>query len=318
MKQRKAMKNRVIIPAAALAASIFAFGGCAERDYDTQPQSREIVLNMSGPASFGETRAPVDNWSDTPVSIGYVFAPHNIFDRSLTVSVRDNSGMRVNTGLGYPEDDSVVTFVGYHPVATPSAVGTVTYDLSKGNVDVMVSNSVYGSLSNTILSKGSKLVFEHMLTRVTFRLNCAQGQSYPEPVYGLRASASGSKPLNTAVTFDLAVEDLTFKIAGGVFAGNIEGFVIPPFASSPIVVDMMVQDTVPLSFVVSTLTGDKGISIGADPDGFWAKLTTEGGDRGKQYVVDLAFSGEIILAQDIAVTPWKTGIDTVGGSQTWW
>lgn len=314
------MKYRVIIPAAA--ALIFALGGCTERDGESQlpnPQSREIILSMSGPPDFSTvTRAPVDSWNNTPVSIAYAFAPNTVFDRSLTVPVSDNDGQLVNTGLPYPEDNSVVTFIGYHPVAAPNAVGTVTYDLSKGNMDVMVSNSVSGSLDNKILDQGDKLVFEHILTRVTFRLQCAQGKSYPEPIYGLRASASGSKPLNMAVTFDLAVEDITFKISGVVFAGDIEGFVIPPFGASPVVVEMMLQPGVPLSFIVASLTGDRNIAIAGDPDGYWTKLTTEGGERGKQYTVLLSFSGEIILAQDIAVIPWQAGIDNMGGAQTWW
>lgn len=310
------MEKRTIIT---LAVCLLGLAGCAESD--DMPRDNRIVLSMQLPAvESAASRAPVDGWNETPVSVGYVIAPGTLFDRSLTIPVGDNAaGQHVNTGLAYPEDNSVVRFVGYHPVARPNAVGTVTYDISKGNHDVMISNSVSGSLGNTILSQGGKLVFEHMLTRVTFRLQCAPGQSYPEPIYGLHAMASGSKSLNTAVTFDLAAEELTFKITGMVFAGDIEGFVIPPFGIPPVVVEMMLQPDVPLAFNVSSLTGDRNITNISDPDGHWAKLTTQGGERGKQYTVLLSFSGVVILAQDIAVTPWKeTSGQYLGGAQTWW
>ncbi|MCL2561428.1 MAG: fimbrillin family protein [Rikenellaceae bacterium] len=315
------MEKRLIIPAFALLAFALVAVGCNDnKELATSQQSRSIILSVSSPTgSVAASRAPVDSWDNTPVSVAYMFAPAVVFDRALTVSVTDNTGEHVNTGMEYPLDNSVVSFIGYHPVAAPNAVGTITYDISKGDVDVMMSNSVSGTLSNTIIGQGTKLVFEHMLTRITFKLQCAPGQSYPEPVFGMRASASGAKSLNTAVTLDLGAENLTFKISGGVFTGDLNGFVIPLFGAPAVIVDMMLQPDVPLAFDVVSLTGDRSITITGDPGGYWANLTAVGGERGKQYTVELAFSGEMILAQNITVTPWINGNQNLGGnSGTWW
>ena len=314
------MEKRSIIPAFALLTFALASVGCNDNKEPAMLQNRSIVLSVSGPtASAAASRAPVDGWDNTPVSVAYAFAPSVVFDRSLTVSVTDNAGEHINTGMEYPLSNSAVSFIGYHPVAAPNTIGVITYDISRGDVDVMMSNSVSGTLSNTIISQGTKLVFEHMLTRVTFRLQCAPGQYYPEPVFGMRASASGTTPLNMMVSLSLEDEELLFKIPGVVFIGDPDGFVIPRFGTPVLILDMMLQPDVPLAFDVVSLTGDRGISITADPGGYWAALTTSGGERGKQYTVELAFSGEIILAQNITVSPWISGEQNLGNnSGIWW
>lgn len=290
------------------------------------PDSK-IVLKVGelSKQTSAESRAAVDEWENTRVSVGYRFAVSQTeFNKSLTVTVGDpgptsvnNDGEHIHTGMEYPTDDSPVSFRGYYPVDTPNAVGAVTYDISKGDVDVMLSNTVTGSLLSPI---SDKLVFEHQLTRILFKLRCAPNRSYPEPVFGIRASASDILPLMTAVTLELgSMQPPLFRIRGEIFCGDLAGFTIPLYGEDWRVIDMMVQPDVPLAFVVSSLTGDRAITIDSDPGGVWTELTTQGGDRGVQYTLELAFSGEYILAQQITVTPWVSGDQNLGGnsSVTW-
>ncbi len=289
----------------------------------------KIVLGVDGLSApkSAATRAPLDQWENTDVSVGYKFASRQTeFDKSLTVTVEDigpiateNNGQFVETGMEYPEDDSSVSFRGYHPVAAPNAVGAITYDISKGDVDVMLSNTVSGSLSSPI---AQNMVFEHQLTRITFKLRCANGKAYPEPVFGIRASASTATPLMTAVTLELgSSQPPSFKVSGNIFCGDLAGFVIPPFGPSWYVVDMMVQPDVPLAFNISSLTGDRVITIKGDPNGYWGALTSAGGERGVQYTVQLEFSGEAIIAQGITAGAWVGGNQDLGGNSgkgEWW
>lgn len=315
------MIKKWIKPIFALTAVGIALAGCGDGKeiYGDVPQDdltdRGIVLKVGAPD--GGNRAAVDEWDNTLVSIAYVFAPSVWFDRALTVSVADNDGAYINTGMEYPLDYSAVSFIGYHPVAAPNAAGVVTYDISKGDVDVMMSNTVSGTLAAPITDK---LVFEHKLTRVVFKLRCAPGQSYPEAVFGIRASsASLTKSLSTAVSLDTEPVAVNFKIPGGVFRGSFDGFVIPLYGLDPVVIDMMLQPGVPLAFNVVSLTGDRDIVVANASDNYWHDLTTVGGEAGKQYTVNLSFSGVLILAQDISVDAWVEGNRNIGGnSGTWW
>jgi hypothetical protein len=291
------------------------------------PQTRQIVLGVDGlsVSPNNETRAAVDEWENTPVSVGYKFdVAQTEFDKSLTVTVEDagplateNDGQLIETGMEYPTDDSQVSFRGYYPVGTLNAIGAITYDISKGDVDVMLSNTASGSLNAPI---SDKLVFEHQLTRITFKLRCAQNKAYPEPVFGVRASAATIKPLMTAVTLELGSPmPPLFKISGDIFCGDYEGFVIPPFGPDWYIVDMMVQPGVPLAFNIASLTGDRTITINGDANGYWAQLTSTGGLQGVQYTVQLEFSGETILAQQITATEWVEGEQNLGGNMgEWW
>jgi len=324
------MKRSFIIPALAITLSV-AMGGCVRDEVPVSPPTPndgKIVLGVEGlqkPTAPG-TRAALDEWENTEVSVGYRFAASQTgFDKSLTVTVEDpgpltgeNDGQHIETGMEYPTDNSTVSFRGYYPVAAPNAAGTITYDISKGDVDVMLSNTVSGSLNAPI---AQKLVFEHQLTRVTFNLRCARDTSYPESVFGVRASASTAAPLMTAVTLELdSPLSPSFKISGSVFSGDLAGFVIPPFGADWHVVDMMLQPDVPLAFNVASFTGDRAITINGDLNGYWAQLTSRGGRRGERYTVQLEFSGEEIIARQITVAPWREGDRNLGGNsgKEWW
>jgi hypothetical protein len=320
------MKRNFIAQALVIALSVMTAGCNKELLPHPVAGDGSIVLGVEGlptPKDV-DTRAALDEWENTPVSVGYKFAAAQTdFDKSLTVTVEDagaldseNDGQLIETGMEYPTDYSLVSFRGYYPVAEPSAVGTITYDISKGDVDVMLSNTVSGSLDSPITQK---MVFEHQLTRITFKLRCATGKSYPEPVFGVRASASTATPLMTAVTLELGSSmPPLFKISGNIFCGDFNGFVIPQYEWY--VVDMMVQPGVPLAFNLASLTGDRAINITGDTSGYWAQLTSAGGAQGVQYTVQLEFSGEAIIAQDITATAWVDGNQNLGGNSgtQWW
>ena len=307
---------------------MIAVAGCAKNESHVAG-NRRIILGVDGPSNRSAvTRAPLDEWENTPVTVAYMFAAtQTVFDKTMTVIVGDvggtdveNDGEHIDTGMEYPADDSQVSFRGYYPVAVPDEAGVVAYDISKGDVDVMLSNTASGSLTAQI---SDKLIFRHQLTRVTFRMRCAQNQSYPESVFGMRAGAATSKLLMTTVSLDPGdtVEPATFKMPGSIFCGDLDGFVIPLYGEPPVTIDMMLQPDTPLAFRVASLTADRDINITNDPPGkgIWSKLTTVGGEKGTHYIVDLAFTGEIILAQNISAAGWFPGNqDLGGGSKTWW
>ncbi len=321
------MKKMTTISALALVAMAAVVAGCIKDS--GEPRNYDITLDVAGLPKVPATRAPLDEWENTPVSVGYMFAAtQTAFDKTITVTVEDpgaigesgseNDGQHIKTGMEYPPDDSEVSFRGYYPVETPTAAGVVTYDISKGATDVMLSNIATGKYSEPI---DDKLVFRHRLTRVTFLMRCAQNQSYPEPVFGIRAEAATSKVLMTAVTLDLGEEiaPVTFKVPGSVFCGDIEGFNIPLYGPDYVVVDMMLQPGTPLDFTVVSLTSDRLIGLDSDPSGIWAQLTNSGGEEGKRYTVELSFSGEVILAQKITVDDWLDGDQNLGGGGgPWW
>jgi hypothetical protein len=323
MRKEKYMRNRIIKPAVAFIALLTALTGCIQDGGVTPPEPTDpsITLGVDLPRreekETGSTRAAVDEWDNTPVSIAYFFEPGVYYDRSLTVTVEDAGGQHIKTGMEYPSDQSIVSFRGYHPVQTPSETGTVSYDITGGDIDVMVSNPVEGKINNQITDK---LRFEHQLTRVTFRLKCATNDtSYPEPVFGITAEASTTtKFLGTWVVLDLGSStDPVFKSWGSVFSGDKNGFVVPAYQENPVVVEMMVQPLVPLKFTVVSLTGFRDITVPIG-NAIWNELTTVGGAKGYRYNVDLNFSGESIIAQGISMTPWADGGDLISGNQSWW
>lgn len=294
--------------------------GCSGIQPVDLPTSSSIYLGVNSLGS-NNTRAAIDEWDNTAVSIAYAYAPSTIFDRSLTVSITDDNGEHINTGMEYPSLDTEVSFIGYHPVAAPSSLGVVDYDLSKGDVDVMISNKVSGKLSVPV---SQVMTFEHKLTRFTFLMQCKAGESYPEPVNGVTVTANTAftpKKLMTYVTLDLnsANGTETFKIPGTIFNGSPEGVPVPQDLGgtvAPLVFDVMVQPKVPLLFKVVTLTDEKTIDITSSA--LWDLLTeTDGGTAGEQYTIKLEFSGEKIIAQGIRVSKWL-GDTTVKDGGVWW
>ncbi len=317
-------RTAITIVLAALVAS--ATGCIVDRDLlKPTPHDSDITLGIDVlPHSAPATRAALEEWENTPVSVAYMFVDsQTAFDRNFTVRVEDiddeNNGQHVKTGMEYPADDSQVSFRGYYPVAEPDEAGVVTYDISKGDTDVMLSNTVSGSLTAPI---GDKLVFKHLLTRVTFLMKCAPNQSYPEPVFGMKAAgATAIDRLMTTVSLDpgATTNPATYSVPGNVFCGDPDGFVIPYSYENPVVVEMMLEPDVALDLKVASLSSDKEINITSDASGIWTQLTTVGGEAGVRYTVELAFSGEVILAQRISACMWITGDQHLGGNNdVWW
>lgn len=293
--------------------------GCSEKEL-SEGYTSEIQLDVEG-LNRTSSRSAVDVWDETQVSVGYLFTPVTAFTQSLTVTVPTNAGEHISTGLEYPIDGTAVSFVGYHPVVSPNAVGEVSYDISKGDADVMMSNIVSGT---SLLPINTSLNFKHLLTRIRFSMQCKAGESYPEPVNGISVVANAAfttEKLKTYITLNLSAGSETFKIPGTVFNGSAEGVPVPQDLGGvvePLVFDVMLQPEIPLLFKVVTLTDEKLITLSNGSSELWQQLTeTSGGIAGSQYTVKLEFSGEKVLAQDISVTAWQ-GKTTVKDGGTWW
>ncbi len=297
---------KYIIPLCALLAA-----GCSQK---------EMAIPSSGPIHLGidrvGSRAAVDAWDNTTVGIAYAFGTPVLFNRALTVNVTDNNGEHINTGIEYPLDDRLASFVGYYPMKAPSTIGTVGYDITYADQDIMLSNVLDGQLSDQIPTN-AKMVFEHKLTRFCFIMKCKPDAVYPETIHGIRAIPQTSKQLMSYVTLDLNSLKLIFSSPGEVKSSLPEGAVVPPSNASDteLAFDMMIQPGVPVKFEVLTLTGVKPVNISGSA--IWDTLVANGGEAGKKYEVRLSFSGEGIMSGGITVTPWtEVGNAYTGG--TWW
>lgn len=312
MKNMGSLKKIYILPLCLLFCT-----GCNQEDTDVGSQSNEILLNVDGIASSdgvkAVTRAAVDQWDNTVVSIAYAYGTA-LFDRSLSVTLSGDQDKHVKTGMEYPFDETPVSFVGYHPASPPNEQGIVGYDLSAGDRDIMLSNALSGTQSGPI---NGTMQFEHQLTRFTFIMKCKSGASYPETVHGVRASANSSDKLMTYVHINLNNRKLNFSFPGQVTSSIPEGAVVPAYNApdNALLFDLMLQPEVPVKFEVITLTDIKQFSIPSNT--VWDQLLSGGGQAGKQYTVRLWFSGEEILADGISITPWAGVVDAYSAG-TWW
>lgn len=316
-------------------ACVLLMAGCTfeQAGNMSEPVHKEIRLGVEGlGGGKAETRAPLDKWEDTEVSIAYAYSavtPY-VFNKALTVNVSDNNDERINTGMEYSADDSEVSFIGYYPVTAPNESGYVYYDISRGDVDVMMSNRLTGKESNRIIDQAvNALTFEHQLTRFTFLMKCVEGASYPEPVNGVRFSdktgATSDNRLMTYVMLDLGadVPVPAFTVPGSVFFGSAEPKPVPQdhggwTDDKYLVYDVMVQPNVPVHIEVITVSDAKTITVDGSSAALWTALTdTQGGEAGKRYTIKLEFSGEGVMENGITVTDWKTGVSPTG-STTWW
>lgn len=306
------MKIKYMIPLLALLVA-----GCSKESSTGEQSGNLIVLGIEGMAKQSASRAAIDEWDNTPVSVAFAKGS-DLFTESFNVSVEANVIQTVNTGMAYPESNDPIHFVGYHPVAVPDDVsGMVNYDITEGNVDLMVTAPISGRYS-VPFSASNPLVFKHKLTRITFELICKTDESYPEPVNGVVVRAKDGTSLHLNARLNLNTQTVSFSKSGTVFAIDPVGHEVPQ--TDPWIIDAMVQPGVPLAFSVQSLTGEKAINVGGgnDMSGIYHKLTNTGGDEGVQYIIRLQFSGVGILHQDIQVVNWNTGKTLNTGDTTWW
>lgn len=294
---------------------LWVVAGCTQENIGEDTRSKEILLGIEKlTVDATGTRAAVDKWDNTVVSIAYAFGTPALFDRSLTVTLADDQDKHIQTGMEYPTDDTPAAFVGYHPAKTPNELGIVGYDLSAGDQDVMLSNTLSGKLTDRI---SDPMKFEHQLTRFTFIMKCKEGSSYPETVHGVRASASGTDKLMTYAHINLGSRLLNFSFPGQVTSSIHEGAVVPESnaADSDLAFDLMLQPGIPVTFEVITLTDIKTFTI--TDNEVWRNLLDNGGEAGKQYKIRLWFAGEEIMAGGILITDWVNVLNAYGAG-TWW
>jgi hypothetical protein len=276
------------------------------------------VAGAPGNGAEAGTRAAVDEWKNTTVSIAYAFGSSAVLDRALSVNIADDTGMRIHTGMEYPSDGvTPASFVGYHPAKAPNGQGIIGYDLSSGDLDVMLSNKLEGTQAVPI---SDPMKFEHQLTRFTFIMKCRAGESYPETVHGLRAIANSATKLMTYININLNNGGMNFSFPGQITSNIPDGAVVPESTAQDDVLtfNLMLQPDVPVTFEVITLTDVKQIIIPPGTNTLWDALLADGGEAGKQYTVRLWFSGEGILAGGISVTPWSNVVTAYTGGGTWW
>lgn len=314
------MKTKYILlfAAAAMAGCVSDNGECP----NPRSEAVAVTLPVESLGTEGKTRAAVEQWNGTAVSLAYRGAAENEYTKTLGVVIETAADQVVDMGLEYPVDNSLFYVRGYHPVAVPQVSGVVSFDISKGDVDVMWSQEVSGSQTDPIIADDNKtLRFKHLLTRITFRMQCAQNQSYPARISAVCIEGHGNSVLRTHASLNLMTNTPLFQVPGMVLAGfSSDGHPVPADYETALEIDAMIQPGVP--FDVYLLTSlDESVSIdfnnGNGNLGFFA---TAGGEAGKRYVVNLTFNGSKILADGPTIVEWDA-VDLpeqVTGGNQWW
>lgn len=294
-----------------LLLALTVLAGCSkDGSGDNASSDPRVLLGVNSLKPAG-TRAVIDVWDQTEVGIAYRTSSP-LYTEYLNITIDQEADQIIDTGMEYPDDASTLHAVGYYPALAPQATGLVTYDISKGDIDLMCSNEVSGDKNNTILDSGDKMQFKHLLTRLTFTLQCSPGQSYPERIAGILIGG-----VKTYASLNLATGTPYFTIPGTVYTGHPDGYYIPASYENKLVLDAMIQPGAGISVDIITVNDN------IKPVTFTTlnTLQTSGGAAGKQYVVNLVFNGTAILADKVSIVDWTAGANMPNqpnGSNPWW
>lgn len=314
------MKTRYIVFLAAL-----LFSGCISDNSELpHPQScvKSVTLPVQPLGTGGETRAAVDLWNGTTVSLAYRDVSENEYTKALDVVIETEADQVIDMGMEYPVDNSLFYVRGYHPAEKPQASGIVSFDISKGDVDMMWSQEVSGSQNDPIIDNAGKtLQFEHLLTRITFRMQCAPDQSYPARISAVCLEGHGSHSLRTRASLNLMTNTPLYQVPGMILAGfSSSGHPVPADYEPWLEIDAMIQPNIP--FDVYLLTSlDQTVRIDfTEGAGNLDFFPVTGGAPGVRYVVNLKFSGSKILADGPTIVPWDAVNlpNQITGGNQWW
>lgn len=279
------------------------------------------VASLSG--SGASSRAAVDGWDATTVSLAYRQDPQTVYANNVNVVMQSDQDQIIHMGMQYPLDGSEFYVRGYYPAAAPDATGIVRYDISKGDVDVMSSDEVHGNQGAPIIaSDANKLLFKHKLARLTVKMMCAPGATYPEWISALFVTGNAGQPyLPTQAELDLSDGSVSFRAPGTIMAGyKSGGFAVPAYGTTAAVIDAMVKPGSALGIQLLS-TGDNVTDISLAGSTLAFLETNVGGEAGKQYIINLSFSSTTILIDRIEIVDWGVGgtmpNPPTGGDQ-WW
>lgn len=304
----------------AILPALLLFAACAGESDKPAPQGgpADVVLRVSA-LNGGATRAAIDKWNKTTISLAYHMGSTTYYAKNVNVVVKGENDQIVHMGMEYSSDASEDFFVrGYHPAAAPDAAGIVRYDISNGDVDLMCSNELSGNKNNPIIDEGKNLVFKHKLTRLTVRMSNAENQEYLEKIAAVIVTGNevAHSYLPTQAELDLQTGltgEVEFRGLGIIRAGYTSAGLIMPPHNAPVDIDAMIAPDRPIKLYVLT-TDDSMIEIslaGTTLD----FLETDGGQEGEQYVIRLMFHSVAPLGDASGIVTWETIRNNPGD---WW
>jgi hypothetical protein len=268
------------------------------------------------------TRAAIDEWEATPISMAYRFDPDVVYANKLDMDVPDNATPHLlDTGLDYASDRTHKVYLrGFYPQATPDEDGVVSYNLLTADTDVMMSNEVQGSLDDPFApatDPNDIIKFDHLLTRLYFTFQCAAGSTYPKRVSGILIIPNTLTDPVAQIDLDLNTGTVAWRQAGMPFASFDGGLTVPPNGAKPVpVLDVMFRPEVPFQiYVVNTDSSQTPVTFTSNAtDNGITTILANGGAAHTRYNIDLYFSGNAIIANNISIVDWITAPAT---SVTW-
>lgn len=269
------MKYASVILAAIL------LGSCSAEVESPITESVPVMLRVG---ADGDSRAVVEEWNDTTVSLAYHIGDDTPYANSVDVLVKSNSDQTIHMGFQYPDDEEIDVFVrGYYPAAKPDASGVVHYDLSLGDVDLMSTGEVSGNIEEPIIDdSGKNLLFKHRLTRLTFNLSHKLNSDL-EIAAVLIFGEDGESTIPTQAELHLSDGEVIYSSPGVITVGyDHNGLTLPMTLEAMVVPDTRL--TIKLLGTDYSLTE---VSLASSTS--LIVLETAGGEAGKQYTINLSF-----------------------------
>ncbi|MDR1003758.1 MAG: fimbrillin family protein [Prevotellaceae bacterium] len=286
------------------------------------PSADAFDSNISLPiASLNQgisTRAAIDEWNATPISVAYRFEPNLIYAGKLDVTIPDNTGVHLlDTGLDYPSTgggDDKVYLRGFYPQAVPDATtGIVEYDIKEGNVDVMLSDPVSGSKNDPLSGVAPDVMqFKHLLTRFKFTFKCQPGSNYPNRIAGVFITPKAVTAPIAGVQVDLQTGLPRFINPGAIYCTFEDGSIEVPSGGTPAaILDVMIRPNTSFNLGIVNDDDEMSVTTVTIPAGGAGSVNdivnNTGGVQGVCYTIELLFSGAAISSGSITAHAWDGG-----------
>lgn len=147
-------------------------------EIDVADAGSYVVVSRAG-------KGPMNTWYNTEVFMAYGESTDGTFqgftEAKKGIVVQGRTSFQPQ--LFYPGSDKTIFLRGFHPREQVTnidaelempASGKVHYTIT-GQEDIMISNAVDGSETNTFKGQGSELHYEHLLTQLSFQMIAQTG-----------------------------------------------------------------------------------------------------------------------------------------------
>ena len=308
------------------------FASCSQESIIPSTDAEEIRLSggINGLSASAVTRGAIDKDYSQNLSIRFARVDQGedgswpAYTTVATPLEATRAGGAGQTNIGFTkpqyyltrQDNNNTKLLGWYPASTyKQSDATVTFDISGGTTDVMVTGEVIGNKVDKFGDSERTFTFSHLLTRVSVR---AFGDASAKDNWGVIKSVKVKAQPTSCIlkladltatwsgSSDLALKNSTNDAAMGDV--SLDGKTTTANTASCGYALFKPTATASLTLVVETSQGgsrDVTVTLpaGATPQYFAA---------GTGYTVTLEFKS-ITIVPTAAITAWKTDSSTIGG-----